>query len=96
MSSTMRGAADHRRSTAGTHHQLVLAKPTPMRELADQLHCDRSYITSLADKLEERGLVKRIPGEDRRVKLLALTDEGMAVRNKIAKAVANDKSCSCG
>ena len=39
-----------------------LATPAPMRDLADQLTCDRSYITSLADQLEERGLVERIPG----------------------------------
>jgi hypothetical protein len=49
-----------------------------MRMLADRLACERSYITGLADQLEERGLVTRATGEDRRVKLLALTESDRA------------------
>jgi DNA-binding MarR family transcriptional regulator len=67
---------------------VLLTTPAPMRELAEQLACDRSYITNLADQLEERGLVRRVPGEDRRVKLLALTEAGVAIRNQISDAVA--------
>jgi DNA-binding MarR family transcriptional regulator len=67
---------------------VLLTTPAPMRDLAEQLACDRSYITNLADKLEERGLVTRVTGEDRRVKLLALTDAGVAMRNQISEAVA--------
>jgi DNA-binding MarR family transcriptional regulator len=67
---------------------LMLGDPAPMRDLADQLACDRSYITNLADQLDERGLVTRIPGEDRRVKLLQLTPAGVALRNEISEAVA--------
>ncbi|MFI5496734.1 MarR family winged helix-turn-helix transcriptional regulator [Actinoplanes sp. NPDC051859] len=66
-----------------------LTEPVPMRDLACELRCDRSYITSLADQLEERGLLTRVPGEDRRVKLLALTDAGRAVRDQVAAAVAD-------
>jgi DNA-binding MarR family transcriptional regulator len=32
--------------------------------------------------------VTRVPGEDRRAKLLALTDAGVALRNQISEAVA--------
>lgn len=67
---------------------LMLDTPAPMRDLADQLACDRSYITSLADQLEERGLVERIPGQDRRIKLLSLTKDGVALRDKISTAVS--------
>lgn len=67
---------------------LMLDIPAPMRELADRLACDRSYVTNLADALEERGLVARVPGEDRRVKLLELTDEGVALRTQLSDAVA--------
>jgi len=67
---------------------VLLGNPAPMRDLADQLNCDRSYITSLADQLEERGLVSRAVGDDRRVKLLTLTDAGVAVRDRISAAVA--------
>jgi DNA-binding MarR family transcriptional regulator len=67
---------------------LMLDRPAPMRILADRLACDRSYITGLADQLEERGLVARATGEDRRVKLLALTESGLSLRNQISQAVA--------
>jgi DNA-binding MarR family transcriptional regulator len=66
---------------------LMLTEPAPMRMLAEQLSCDRSYITNLADQLEERGLVERVPGDDRRVKLLALTPHGVSVRDALSDAV---------
>lgn len=54
---------------------------SPMSELAEALFCDASYITGLVDKLENRGLVQRLPSpEDRRVKLIALTEAGIAAR----------------
>ena len=41
------------------------------------MQCDASYITSLADQMEDRGLLERVADpSDRRVKLLALTDKG--------------------
>jgi DNA-binding MarR family transcriptional regulator len=55
----------------------------PMRTIAEQLYCDASYVTDLADRLEERGLVVRgADPADRRVKLLALTDEGEELRKR--------------
>jgi DNA-binding MarR family transcriptional regulator len=66
---------------------LMLNEPAPMRVLAEQLSCDRSYITNLADQLEERGLVERVPGDDRRVKLLALTPHGVSVRDALSDSV---------
>jgi DNA-binding MarR family transcriptional regulator len=66
---------------------LMLNEPAPMRVLAEQLSCDRSYITNLADQLEERGLVERVPGDDRRVKLLALTPHGVSVRDALSDVV---------
>ena len=51
--------------------------PTPMRRLAEQMKCEASNLTGLVDRLESRGLVERRPDPgDRRVRLLALTDEG--------------------
>lgn len=67
---------------------LMLDEPLPMGELAARLSCDRSYITSLADQLEARGLVDRVPGEDRRVKRLALTEDGRTLRGRIAAAMS--------
>jgi MarR family transcriptional regulator, organic hydroperoxide resistance regulator len=59
-------------------------KPRPMGELADQLKCDASNITGIVDRLEARGLVTRgsAPG-DRRVKALAPTPAGLAMRERV-------------
>jgi DNA-binding MarR family transcriptional regulator len=60
-----------------------------MRDLAGRLQCDPSNVTFLADRLEERGLIERRPDpSDRRVKLLALTPAGLAVRIRIVQAAA--------
>ena len=62
----------------------LLDEPAPMRALADTLGYDASNITALADKLEARGLVERqLDPADRRVRRLALTDEGRAVRQHL-------------
>lgn len=63
---------------------LQAAKPVPMSELAEALHCDASYITGLVDKVEQRGLVQRMPDPaDRRVKLIGLTPEGLETRQRL-------------
>lgn len=57
--------------------------PPTMGDVARALACDSSNITGIVDRLEQRGLVERRPGEqDRRVKRLVLTDEGRAVRER--------------
>ena len=46
----------------------------PMKVLAAQWRCDASYVTSLVDGLEQRGLVeRRLHPTDRRAKTIALT-----------------------
>jgi MarR family transcriptional regulator, organic hydroperoxide resistance regulator len=59
-------------------------KPRPMGELAEMLKCDASNITGIVDRLEARGLVARgsAPG-DRRVKALAPTPAGLAMRERV-------------
>jgi MarR family transcriptional regulator, organic hydroperoxide resistance regulator len=56
----------------------------PMSALAECLGCDASNVTGMVDRLEGRGLLERRddPG-DRRVKLIALTDEGATVRERV-------------
>jgi DNA-binding MarR family transcriptional regulator len=57
------------------------AEGLPMREIAESLYCDASYVTDMVDKLEQRGLIERRADErDRRVKRIALTPEGEKVR----------------
>lgn len=71
---------------------LLLGEPATMGCLAGQLSCDQSYVTRLADDLERRGLVTRAPGEDRRVQMLALTTDGVAVKSQLAQAVSIESS----
>ena len=68
---------------------LFLEEPAPMNDLSQKLACDKSYITQLADQLEDLDLIERVPGEDRRTKLLSLTPTGKALRTKLAKAAGS-------
>jgi DNA-binding MarR family transcriptional regulator len=64
----------------------LLEEPRPMGELAQHMHCDNSNITGIVDRLEERGLVERRAAEgDRRVRLVALTEEGRKVRAELVR-----------
>ena len=67
----------------------ALDEPAPMSSIANLLRCDRSAVTWITDRLEERGYVERRSDErDRRVKLLVLTDEGRRVREEIRSRLA--------
>ena len=55
--------------------------PPPMRALAQDMHCDASYMTGLVDAIEGLGYVeRRASPTDRRVKLVQLTDKGEAAK----------------
>jgi DNA-binding MarR family transcriptional regulator len=60
-----------------------------MKDLAQRLGCDASFITAIADSLEKRGFVRREPGQrDRRVKNLVLTPEGTAAKERLITQLA--------
>ena len=62
----------------------ALDEPVSMSGLAERLGIDASYVTAIADQLEERGLIERQPHPtDRRIKSLVLTEEGRRVRDQI-------------
>jgi DNA-binding MarR family transcriptional regulator len=66
-------------------------RPLARRAVAERLNCDPSNVTSLVDRLEERGLVDRFEDQtDRRVKAIALTPLGIATRARLAAAVADN------
>lgn len=67
---------------------LWLEEPSAMSSLAEHLQCDASNVTGLADRLDRLGLVTRVPGADRRVKLLSLTPAGLQTRTSLARKVA--------
>jgi DNA-binding MarR family transcriptional regulator len=64
-------------------------KPVPMRALAQALHCDSSNVTGLVDGLAAQGLVERREAEhDRRVRMLVVTERGIAMRLRLQEAMA--------
>lgn len=78
-------AAEFDLSDSQGHALLLLdpERPRPMHELAGELHCHASNVTGIVDALEARGIVERRPAEhDRRVKMIALTDSGRALRER--------------
>ncbi len=65
-------------------HVIEPGRPVPMKQLAATLSCDASNVTGLVDRLESRGLVRRVPGSaDRRVKVLDLTPTGARLRAQL-------------
>ncbi len=89
MGRRVRAVVAERMSACGMSLPLAAAlreldEPLPMSALAERLSCDASYVTGLADRLEERELVERVPDpDDRRVKQLVLTERGRAVRSDV-------------
>jgi MarR family transcriptional regulator, organic hydroperoxide resistance regulator len=73
-------------------HALRMLDPDdamPMSALAERLFCDASNVTGLVDRLEARGLVERRSAEkDRRVKALALTPAGVALRDQVVAVMS--------
>ena len=66
----------------------MLDTPLAMKDLGRRMHCDPSFITSIADTLEKYGLAAREadPG-DRRVKRLVLTPAGAELKGRIEDEV---------
>src|SRR3954468_21832165 len=66
--------------------QLQPGEPMAMSRLASLLMCDNSNVTGIVDRLEAHGLVERRPSEqDRRVKAVALTPHGEAIRDEVRR-----------
>lgn len=60
-----------------------------MKELAQRMGCDASFVTAVADALERHGLAKREPSQrDRRVKNLVLTPDGTAAKERLMQELA--------
>ena len=54
-------------------------KNPALGELAEALHCDKTNVTGLVDRVEKQGLVARVPDpDDRRITRLELTKKGRA------------------
>jgi DNA-binding MarR family transcriptional regulator len=77
-------------ATARALYELDPDHPSPARDLATQLACDRSNVTGLVDKLEEAGLVeRRVDRNDRRIKTIAVTEAGRRMQAEMRRLVAD-------
>jgi DNA-binding MarR family transcriptional regulator len=67
---------------------LIEANPgIPQGRLAEAVHLDRSTMVGVADALEERRLVERRRGMDRRTNGLWLTGEGRALAARLRRRI---------
>ncbi len=63
--------------------------PTRMRDLAEQMACDASYITAVVDRLEAEGFAeRRADPNDRRVKEIALTVKGLSLAAEFQESMS--------
>lgn len=63
--------------------------PARMGDLADNMACDASYVTGIADRLESLGLVvRRNAADDRRVRELVLTTAGEQLAQRLSTVFA--------
>jgi DNA-binding MarR family transcriptional regulator len=68
-----------------------LKTPLTMRELAHRMGCEASNVTFVIDKLEDGGLVDRVPHPgDRRVKRVRLTTDGRTIRTRLMRQLTKD------
>jgi DNA-binding MarR family transcriptional regulator len=58
---------------------LILAGPLPVSALADQLGIDRTTMTRNLDIGERNGLVRTTAGEDRRIRMVEITQRGQEI-----------------
>jgi DNA-binding MarR family transcriptional regulator len=74
------------------HDLLALVKlegGLPMKELAQRMGCDASFVTTIADTLEKRGFLHREASQrDRRIKNLVLTPEGLTAKERLMARLA--------
>lgn len=60
------------------------SEPGSIRELAERIGCDPSNLTGVIQRLHERGLIVIEPApEDRRVKRIALSEDGQDIVHRL-------------
>lgn len=66
---------------------ITMDEPVPMRDLAERWACDASNVTGIVDGLERQGLIERVPGKDRRVRMITVTEHGRLVQTRLRRHV---------
>jgi DNA-binding MarR family transcriptional regulator len=71
-------------------------KSLNVRALGERLRLDSGTLTPLLKRLESKGLVKRMRGqEDERVRIIEITDKGAGLRQG-ARDIPGELACSIG
>lgn len=69
--------------------ELARMPPGPMSQLVARMDVDPGWVTDIIDKLEQRGDVVRRPSpDDRRVKIIELTEKGRETWRKMDDTIA--------
>jgi DNA-binding MarR family transcriptional regulator len=69
--------------------ELARMPPGPMSQLVARMDVDPGWVTDIVDRLERRGDVLRRPSpDDRRVKILELTEQGRDSWRKMDETIA--------
>lgn len=69
--------------------ELARMPPGPMSQLVARMDVDPGWVTDIIDRLEHRGDVVRRPSpEDRRVKILELTEKGRQTWRQMDETIA--------
>jgi DNA-binding MarR family transcriptional regulator len=68
-------------------------EPPAMKDLAVALHCDRSNVTAMVERLVQRGLAERHEDpQDRRSKVVQLTAAGAEMRLSVMRQLVSDSA----
>ena len=69
--------------------EIARIPPGPISQLVVRMGVDAGWVTDVIDRLEERGDVRRVPStEDRRVKIIELTEKGRETWRQMDDAIA--------
>jgi DNA-binding MarR family transcriptional regulator len=67
-------------------------QPVPMKSLSKFMSCDPSNVTPIVEQLVHEGLVLRQESPvDRRVKIVTITDKGLALRDKFLEITTSTR-----
>lgn len=67
-------------------------QPVPMKSLSTFMSCDPSNVTGIVEQLVTEGLVERKElAQDRRVKMVELTEKGLALRDKFLEITTSTR-----
>ena len=65
------------------------SEPQPIGELAARMGCDPSSTTGIVDRMEAKGLLRRVPDPaDRRTKRVEMTPAGKKLRQQLERRLA--------